>query len=48
MAARNLPRELGTGDFYQPGDVGAEREIAERLRRFRERRAAAEADEQAD
>ena len=38
VAARNLPDELGTGDFYQPKDVGAEREIAERLRRFRARR----------
>jgi putative ATPase len=42
VAARNLPEELGTGDFYQPKDVGAEGEIAQRLRRFRERRATSE------
>ena len=42
VATRNLPDELGTGDFYQPKDVGAEREISERLRRFRERRAESE------
>jgi putative ATPase len=47
VAARNLPEGLGAGDFYQPKDVGAEQEIAERLRRFRARRAAAEGDEEA-
>ena len=44
VAARNLPDELGTGDFYQPKEVGGEREIAERLRRFRLRRAESEQD----
>jgi putative ATPase len=44
VAARNLPEELGTGDFYQPKDVGREREISERLQRFRELRAKSEQD----
>ena len=38
VSARNLPHELGTGDFYQPKPVGAEREIGERLERFRKHR----------
>ena len=38
VAARNLPDELGPGDFYQPKEVGDECEIAQRLEHFRERR----------
>jgi putative ATPase len=32
VATRNLPEELGAARFYEPGDEGAERAIAERLR----------------
>ncbi len=38
VAADNLPAELGDPVFYEPGDAGAEREIGERLRRWRQRR----------
>jgi putative ATPase len=41
VAAPNLPPELGDPRFYEPGEAGAEAEIAARLRRWRERRAAA-------
>jgi putative ATPase len=38
VARRNLPDALGDPVFYAPGDSGAERGIAERLERWRERR----------
>jgi putative ATPase len=38
VAAWNLPRELGKPVFYEPKDVGAEREIAARLKGWRTRR----------
>jgi len=41
VPAANLPPELGEPRFYEPGEAGAEAGIAERLRRWRERRAAA-------
>ena len=34
----NLPEELGEGRFYEPTDHGAEAEIAQRVRDWRERR----------
>jgi putative ATPase len=42
VATPNLPPELGDARFYEPGERGAERAIAERLARWRERRAARE------
>ena len=41
VAARNLPDALGDAVFYEPGDHGAEAAVAERLRAWRVRRAAA-------
>ena len=38
VAAQNLPVELPTLRFYEPKDVGAEREIAARLAEWRRRR----------
>jgi putative ATPase len=38
VAARNLPEELGEARFYEPGEEGAERALAERLRERRSRR----------
>ena len=38
VAARNLPDALGDARFYEPGDEGAEKEIAARLRAWRARR----------
>jgi putative ATPase len=38
VAHRNLPDALGDARFYEPGDEGAEHEIAARLRAWRERR----------
>ena len=38
VATRNLPDALGDARFYEPGEQGAEREIAERLRKWRERK----------
>jgi putative ATPase len=42
VATPNLPDELAAARFYEPGDRGAERAIAERLARWRARRAARE------
>jgi len=36
--ARNLPGAIGDATFYEPKNVGAENEIAERLRAWREKR----------
>jgi putative ATPase len=38
VLARNLPDALGEARFYEPKEIGAEAEVAERLRRFREQR----------
>jgi putative ATPase len=38
VAARNLPEALGGALFYEPGEEGAEKAIAERLREWRRRR----------
>jgi putative ATPase len=38
VAAPNLPEEIGSPRFYEPGEDGAEVEIAERLARWRRRR----------
>ncbi|HVP28561.1 MAG TPA: replication-associated recombination protein A [Myxococcota bacterium] len=38
VAARNLPRELSDGEFYEPTREGAEAAIAERLASWRARR----------
>jgi len=38
VAAPNLPDALGEPEFYRPKEVGAEREIGERLAAWRERR----------
>jgi len=45
VAARNVPEALGPATFYEPTERGAEREIAERLRALRARRAGAPAPE---
>lgn len=41
VAATNLPEPLASSNFYQPSLEGAEAEIAERLKRWRQRRAQA-------
>ena len=41
VSATNLPEPLASSDFYQPRLEGAEGEIAERLKRWRQRRAQA-------
>ncbi len=41
VSATNLPEPLASSDFYQPTQEGAEAEIAERLKRWRQRRAQA-------
>jgi len=41
VAARNLPDALGDRAFYQPGEAGAEADLARRLREWRARRDAA-------
>jgi putative ATPase len=38
VAARNLPEGVDAGPFYEPTHAGAEREVAERLSRWRKRR----------
>ncbi len=40
VADPNLPPELGTPHYYEPGEAGAERSIRERLSAWRARRAA--------
>jgi len=44
VPARNLPEALGDPRFYEPRDVGAERETRERLEAWRRRRAAHESE----